>query len=64
MADSSSRAKKGSVVVQTRSGRLRLQLPRHLYDGDRKYLDLNLADYRRYLLYLPNLSAAGFLTQP
>jgi integrase len=44
MTDSPSRAKKGSVVVQTRSGRLRLQLPRHLYGGDRKYLYLNLAD--------------------
>ena len=39
-----SRAKKGAVVVQTRSGRLRLQLPRQVYGGDRKYLYLNLPD--------------------
>ncbi len=39
-----SRAKKGAVVVQTRSGRLRLQLPRQVYGGDRKYLYLNLSD--------------------
>ena len=44
MTDTSSRAKKGSVVVQTRSGRLRLQLPRQIYGGDRKYLYLNLPD--------------------
>jgi len=44
MTDTSSRAKKGSVVVQTRSGRLRLQLPRQICGGDRKYLYLNLSD--------------------
>ncbi|MCU0544855.1 MAG: tyrosine-type recombinase/integrase [Oscillatoriaceae cyanobacterium Prado104] len=38
------RAKKGSVVVQTNEGRLRLQMPRHLYGGNRKFLYLNLAD--------------------
>jgi integrase len=38
------RAKKGSVVVQTNEGRLRLQMPRQLYGGNRKFLYLNLAD--------------------
>ena len=44
MTNPPSRAKKGSVVVQTYNGRLRLQLPRQLYDGNRKYMYLNLAD--------------------
>lgn len=39
-----SRAKKGSVVVQTNEGRLRLQMPRHLCGGKQKFLYLNLAD--------------------
>jgi Arm DNA-binding domain len=39
-----SRAKKRAVLVQTRSGRLRLQLARQIYEGDRKYLYLNLPD--------------------
>ena len=39
-----SRAKKGSVVVQTNQGRLRLQMPRHLFGGNQKFLYLNLAD--------------------
>ncbi|MEG4808652.1 DUF3596 domain-containing protein [Microcoleus sp. F8-D3] len=39
-----SRAKKRAVVVQTRSGRLRLPLPRQIYGGDGKYLYLNLSD--------------------
>ncbi|MCC3408065.1 MAG: DUF3596 domain-containing protein [Microcoleus sp. PH2017_10_PVI_O_A] len=44
MTQALSRAKKGAVVIQTRSGRLRLQLPRQICGGDRKYLYLNLPD--------------------
>ncbi|MEG3984419.1 tyrosine-type recombinase/integrase [Microcoleus sp. D3_18a_C4] len=38
------KASYGSVVVATREGRLRLQLPRHLYGGEQKYLSLGMAD--------------------
>ncbi|XZN91606.1 MAG: hypothetical protein ACM65M_01600 [Microcoleus sp.] len=41
---SGSKASYGSVVVATREGRLRLQLPRHLYGGEQKYLSLGMAD--------------------
>ena len=34
------KASQGSVVVATREGRLRLQLPRHLYGAEQKYLSL------------------------
>ena len=40
----SGRAPKGSVGVESFRGRLRLRLPRHLYDGKQKYLSTDLAD--------------------
>ncbi|MCD8485511.1 MAG: site-specific integrase [Desertifilum sp.] len=40
----SGKASKGSVVVMAEKGRLRLQMPRALYGGNRKYLYLGLAD--------------------
>ncbi|MEG3860815.1 hypothetical protein [Microcoleus sp. herbarium12] len=43
---SGSKASYGSVVVATREGRLRLQLPRHLYGGEQKYLSLGMSDTR------------------
>lgn len=39
-----SRAKKGSVGVEAFQGRLRLRLPRSLYNGKHKYLTLGLDD--------------------
>lgn len=41
---SGGKASRGSVVVATREGRLRLQLPRHLYGGEQKYLSLGMSD--------------------
>lgn len=38
------RAKKGTVVVSARRGMLHLRLPRHLFDGEQKYLYLGLPD--------------------
>lgn len=38
------RKPKGTVGVEAIKGMLRLRLPRHLYDGNQKYLTLNLAD--------------------
>jgi integrase len=38
------KAQKGTVVVQSNEGRLRLQLPRHLFGGKQKFLYLNMAD--------------------
>lgn len=35
---------KGSVGIESFQGRLRLRLPRQLYEGTQKYLTLNLAD--------------------
>jgi integrase len=35
---------KGSVTIESHRGMLRLHLPRHLYDGQQKYLYLGLAD--------------------
>lgn len=40
----SGRASKGSVSLESREGRLRLHLPRQLYNGKQKYLTLGLAD--------------------
>ncbi len=40
----SGRAPKGSVGVESFRGRLRIRLPRHLYDGRQKYLSTDLAD--------------------
>ncbi|MEG4320172.1 MULTISPECIES: hypothetical protein [unclassified Microcoleus] len=42
--ESGGKASHGSVVVATREGRLRLQLPRHLYGGEQKYLSLGMPD--------------------
>ena len=42
--ESGGKASYGSVVVATREGRLRLQLPRHLYGGEQKYLSLGMPD--------------------
>jgi integrase len=42
--ESGGKAPHGSVVVATREGRLRLQLPRHLYGGEQKYLSLGMPD--------------------
>ncbi|HEY9657059.1 MAG TPA: DUF3596 domain-containing protein, partial [Allocoleopsis sp.] len=39
-----SRASKGSVTVEEFRGRLRLHLPRFLYEGKNKYLSLGLDD--------------------
>ncbi len=39
-----SKASKGSVGVETFQGRLRLRLPRQLFDGKQKYLTLGLPD--------------------
>jgi integrase len=44
MANFLKKAQKGTVVVQSNEGRLRLQLPIHLFDGKQKFLDLNMAD--------------------
>ncbi|MBW4656253.1 MAG: DUF3596 domain-containing protein [Kaiparowitsia implicata GSE-PSE-MK54-09C] len=38
------RAPKGSVGVESFRDRLRIRLPRHLYDGKQKYLSTDLAD--------------------
>lgn len=38
------RAKKGSVVIDSRNGMLRLRFPRTLFNGTQKYLSLNLPD--------------------
>jgi len=38
------RAKKGSVVIDSRNGMLRLRLPRTLFDGKQKYISLGLPD--------------------
>ncbi len=38
------RAPKGSVGIESFRGRLRIRLPRHLYDGKQKYLSTDLAD--------------------
>jgi integrase len=38
------KAAKGSVSISVNQGRLRLNLPRQLYNGNRKYLVLGLAD--------------------
>jgi integrase len=40
----SGRAPKGSVGIESFRGRLRIRLPRHLYDGKQKYLSTDLAD--------------------
>jgi integrase len=40
----SPRAPKGSVSIESRKGRLRLHLPKVLYDGKNKYLSLGLSD--------------------
>jgi len=42
--NSSGRAPKGSVGIETFRGRLRLRLPRQLFDGKQKYLYTELAD--------------------
>lgn len=38
------RAKKGSVVIDSRNGMLRLRLPRTLFNGEQKYISLGLPD--------------------
>lgn len=38
------RASKGSVTVESVAGRLRLRLPRHIFNGQKKYLSLYLSD--------------------
>jgi len=35
---------KGSVTVESVRGRLRLRLPRHVFNGEKKYLSLYLED--------------------
>jgi integrase len=42
--NNSGRAPKGSVGIETFRGRLRLRLPRQLFDGKQKYLSTELAD--------------------
>lgn len=44
--NTSQKASKGSVGVESFQGRLRLRLPRQLYDGKQKYLTLGLDDSR------------------
>lgn len=44
MTDIPKRAQKGTVVVQSNGGRLRLQLPRHLFGGKQRFVYLNMAD--------------------
>jgi integrase len=39
-----SRKPKGSVGIESKDGRLRLRLPRHIFGGKQKYLYLDLAD--------------------
>jgi integrase len=43
-SESGRRASYGSVVVQNFRGRLRLRLPRSLYEGEQKYLSLGMSD--------------------
>jgi hypothetical protein len=40
----SGRSSKGSVTVETFQGRLRLRLPRQLFNSKQKYLTLGLTD--------------------
>ncbi len=40
----SGRAAKGSVGIESFRGRLRIRLPRHIYEGKQKYLSTDLAD--------------------
>lgn len=42
--DRTQKASKGTVSVESFQSRLRLRLPRQLYEGTQKYLTLNLAD--------------------
>ncbi|WP_375491419.1 Arm DNA-binding domain-containing protein [uncultured Nostoc sp.] len=42
--DKTQKASKGTVSVESFQSRLRLRLPRQLYEGTQKYLTLNLAD--------------------
>ena len=44
MYTKSSKSFKGSVSVESFQGRLRLRLPRQLFDGKQKYLTLGLPD--------------------
>lgn len=44
MANFLKKAQNGTVVVQSNEGRLRLQLPIHLFDGKQKFIYLNMAD--------------------
>lgn len=42
--DTTQKASKGSVGIESFQGRLRLRLPRQIYEGQQKYLTLGLAD--------------------